>query len=31
VSIVLAGKRVLVIGAKRTGVAIVRYLALHGR
>jgi UDP-N-acetylmuramoylalanine--D-glutamate ligase len=30
VSIVLAGKRVLVIGAKRTGVAIVRYLALHG-
>ena len=29
-SIVLAGKRVLVIGARRTGVALVRFLALHG-
>jgi UDP-N-acetylmuramoylalanine--D-glutamate ligase len=29
-SIVIAGKRVLVIGARRTGVALVRFLALHG-
>lgn len=29
-SIVLAGKRVLVIGARRTGVAVARFLAKHG-
>jgi UDP-N-acetylmuramoylalanine--D-glutamate ligase len=29
-SIVLAGKRALVIGARRTGVSLVRFLALHG-